>query len=117
MRRMEPGAGSAVSQLRRGTLEFCVLALLRDRERYVLELTRDLARNPILAISEGTLYPLLSRLRSRGWVTTSWQESSTGPPRRYYGLSAEGRRALAEFEPEWKTFRDAVDVALHGGNP
>jgi PadR family transcriptional regulator, regulatory protein PadR len=105
----DAGFGAA---LRRGTLEFCVLALLRGGELYGVELTRRLAGVDGLATSEGTLYPLLSRLRRDGQVTTTWRESPAGPPRRYYALSDEGRRALDRFAAEWKRYRDAVDEIL-----
>lgn len=97
------------SSLRRGTLEFCVLALLRDRSRYGVELVRELGTAQALTTTEGTLYPLLSRLRRVGWVATSWQESPAGPPRRYYTLTRDGRAALDHFRTEWAAFRDAVD--------
>ena len=107
---MEPGsARKAVSQLRRGVLEYCVLALLRDRPRYGVELVRELGEADALVTSEGTLYPLLSRLRREELVDTSWQESSSGPPRRYYQLTEQGERALTEFAAEWSAFRDAVE--------
>src|SRR5688500_14792428 len=105
---MEAGPGLTTA-LRRGTLEFCVLALLEDDERYGVELVGRLGAEPALTTSEGTLYPLLSRMRRAGWVTTTWQESPTGPPRRYYGLTAEGKAALAVFRTEWTAFRNAVD--------
>lgn len=95
--------------LRRGTLEFCVLALLGDGERYGVELVRELGAETALTTSEGTLYPLLSRLRRVGWVTTSWRESTAGPPRRYYSLTRDGAAALGHFRSEWTAFRDAVD--------
>ena len=80
---MEPGgAEKAVSQLRRGVLEFCVLALLRDGERYGVEILRELGAVEALVTSEGTIYPLLSRLRKEHLVETVWRESPTGPPRR-----------------------------------
>jgi len=101
-----PGLATA---LRRGTLEFCVLALLADGERYGVELVRQLGSETALATSEGTLYPLLSRLRRSGWVETTWQESPTGPPRRYYALTPNGSAALAYFQAEWIAFRGAVD--------
>ncbi len=107
---MEPAdRGALLTQVRRGTLEFCVLALLEDREEYAFELVRALGAVEALATSEGTIYPLLSRLRRDGLVTTTWQESPSGPPRRYYRISAAGRRALAAFRVEWVQFRDAVD--------
>jgi len=61
---------------------------------------------------EGTLYPLLARLRKAGHVETTWRESSAGPPRRYYALTDDGERALATFVQIWHPFRDAVDAAL-----
>jgi PadR family transcriptional regulator, regulatory protein PadR len=105
---MEAGPALATA-LRRGTLEFCVLALLEDEQLYGVELVGRLAAVSALTTTEGTLYPLLSRMRRSGWVTTTWQESPTGPPRRYYGLTAEGKAALATFRTEWAAFRDAVD--------
>jgi PadR family transcriptional regulator, regulatory protein PadR len=108
MWRMTEGFGLA-SSLRRGTLEFCVLALLRERPRYGVELAQQLGAAEALATTEGTLYPLLSRLRRSGWVATSWRESPAGPPRRYYSLTRAGRSALEHFRAEWVTFRDAVD--------
>ena len=75
LRRMEP----ALSQLRRGVLEYCVLALLREQERYGFELVRSLSAVDGLVTSEGTIYPLLTRLRKEELVTTFWQESDSGP--------------------------------------
>ena len=108
---MVPG-NARTSALRKGTLEFCVLALLVEGERYGVELVRALAGVDGLETTEGTLYPLLSRLRRDGLVTTTWQESPSGPPRRYYGLSGGGRRALREFKDEWMRYRDAVAFSL-----
>ncbi len=105
-------ADVALSQLRRGVLEFCVLALLRDGERYGFEIVRTLADADGLVTTEGTLYPLLGRLRREGTVETTWQESSSGPPRRYYRLSSKGRAVLAVFVDEWRRFRGSVDAVL-----
>jgi PadR family transcriptional regulator PadR len=116
MRRMEPGeARNALSQLRRGALEYCVLALLRDEERYGFELVRRLSSVDGLVTSEGTIYPLLTRLRREALVTTSWRESESGPPRRYYRLTKSGRAALAAFTEDWARFRDGVDALLTPG--
>ena len=104
-----------MSQLRRGTVEYCVLALLRDGERYGFELVRELAKADGLVTSEGTIYPLLTRLRKDELVTTFWQESEAGPPRRYYRLTDAGRGALADFTGEWGRFRDSVDAILMKG--
>ena len=95
--------------MRRGTLEYCVLALLRSEERYAFDLVRTLAETDGMVTSEGTIYPLLSRLRREGLVSSTWEESPSGPPRRYYRLTEKGRTALAAFVDEWQRFRDAVD--------
>jgi PadR family transcriptional regulator PadR len=106
---------SAISQLRRGVLEFCVLALLRDGERYGFELVRALSDAGGLVTTEGTLYPLLARLRRDGVVETTWRESSSGPPRRYYRLTPAGHEALRAFATEWARFRTSVDAMLDTG--
>jgi PadR family transcriptional regulator PadR len=106
---------SAISQLRRGVLEFCVLALLRDGERYGFELVRTLADAGGLVTTEGTLYPLLARLRRDGVVETTWRESPSGPPRRYYRLTPAGHEALSAFSAEWARFRTSVDTMLDTG--
>jgi PadR family transcriptional regulator PadR len=108
---MEPT--SAVSQLRRGVLEYCVLALLREESRYAFDLVSELGRHASLVTSEGTIYPLLSRLRREKLVTTEERESAVGPPRRYYALTASGRRALDGFAVDWAEFRSDVDHLIN----
>jgi len=105
--------GKALAQLRRGALENCVLALLAEDERYGYDLVGELAEAGLVA-SEGTVYPLLSRLRKDDLVTTTWRESDAGPPRRYYSLTPAGRRALADFRVAWSDFRASVDRLLDG---
>lgn len=104
-----------LSQLRRGALEFCVLALLADEERYGFDIVRTLGSIDGMVTGEGTLYPLLSRLKSDGYVATTWRDSDAGPPRKYYALTADGRHALDDFTTEWRRFRDAVDSILLKG--
>lgn len=111
---MVPGDDAILAHLRRGSVEHCVLALLRDGEAYGLDIAARLGRDGVLLTSEGTLYPLLSRLRKQGLVDTSWRESPAGPPRRYYSLTPEGHDALARFTTVWARFRDAVDSTLTG---
>jgi PadR family transcriptional regulator, regulatory protein PadR len=101
-----------LAQMRRGTLQYCVLALLAGEERYGFDLVRSLAEVDGMVTSEGTIYPLLSRLRREGLVETIWRESTSGPPRRYYLLTAAGRSALEGFSLEWSRFRDAVDTLI-----
>lgn len=95
--------------MRRGVLQYCVLALLAEEERYGFDLVRSLGDVDGMVTSEGTIYPLLSRLRRDGLVATEWRESTQGPPRRYYRATDAGRAALAAFAQEWDRFRDAVD--------
>lgn len=106
-----------LTQLRRGVLEYCVLALLREGERYAFELVTTLGEADGMVTSEGTLYPLLSRLRKEGHVDTTWRESPSGPPRRYYTLTAQGAERLDAFVVEWQRFSRSVDGLLAMGNP
>jgi PadR family transcriptional regulator PadR len=101
-----------LSELRRGVLEHCVLAVVRDNESYGFDIVRTLSRNGGLVTSEGTIYPLLARLRRDGLVTTNWRESETGPPRRYYRITTDGQHALDLFIAAWQNFRSAVEVVL-----
>ena len=103
-----------LSQLRRGVLEYCVLSLLAREQLYGFDLVRRLSQVEGLVTSEGTIYPLLSRLRRDGCVSTSWVESGTGPPRRYYAITSVGERALGTFIEEWGRFRDSVDQLFKG---
>ncbi len=105
-------AQNLVAQMRRGVLPYCVLAMLADRERYGFELVHSLGTVYGLVASEGTIYPLLARLRRQGLVETSWRESESGPPRRYYRLSPEGKDALSQFAGAWRELRNSVDVLL-----
>jgi PadR family transcriptional regulator PadR len=102
------GADAAVTQLRRGAVEHCVLALLEDDERYGYDLVQELTAAGLVA-SEGTVYPLLSRLRKDELVATVWRESPSGPPRRYYALTRRGQGTLEEFRSAWTDFAAAVD--------
>jgi PadR family transcriptional regulator, regulatory protein PadR len=94
------------------------LTIHRDQARYGFDLVRTLAEADGLITSEGTIYPLLSRLRRDGLVTTTWHESPSGPPRRYHQLTPAGHRALELFTTEWDRFTNAVDRLLtQGGTP
>ena len=98
-------------QLRRGVLSYCVLALLGGEDRYGLDLVSELV-NAGLASSEGTIYPLLARLRKDGLVSSRWQESSAGPPRRYYAATQAGREAVDEFRAAWAGLSSSVNEVL-----
>lgn len=113
---MVPGATTKLmTQMRRGAIEYCVLALLRTEERYGFDLVRALGETDGLVTTEGTIYPLLARLRNDGLVETTWHESTQGPPRRYYRITKDGKSALAVFVEQWARFRDTVDRILEVG--
>lgn len=111
--------GGETTELRRGVLGPCVLALLSERPRFGLELVRDLSRADGLLTSEGTVYPLLNRLRDEGWVTSMWKHEDDQRPRRYYSITDQGREHLAAFRAEWSAFAAAVDNVLrvNAGQP
>jgi PadR family transcriptional regulator PadR len=106
---------NSISQMKKGALEYCVLALLVKEPRYGFDLVRRLSEIDGLLTTEGTIYPLLTRLRRDELVDSEWRESSEGPPRRYYRLTTQGRGALAGFRQQWATFRVAVDRLLEAG--
>jgi len=115
MHYMVPGDDPVwLSQLRKGSVEHCVLALLRNEERYGFELAKLLVDAGGLIAGEGTIYPLLARLRKNGLVDTTWRESTEGPPRRYYRLTESGQLALTAFIHQWKLFRESIDAILTG---
>ncbi|GLY91153.1 PadR family transcriptional regulator [Actinoallomurus iriomotensis] len=114
---MEQGdASNLLTQMRRGALPYCVLALLRQEQRYGVEIVGLLGEVDGMVTSEGTVYPLLSRLRRQGLVETTWQESAAGPPRRYYRLTSAGHQALRDFAGEWERFSDAVEYFMGKGS-
>ncbi|MCU9972896.1 PadR family transcriptional regulator [Mobiluncus mulieris] len=106
-------AGGMLTQLRKGVLEYCVLRHLDDKPAYGLELANLLSDQGLIAHG-GSLYPLLTRLRTQGLVETFWEESESGPPRRYYRQTAEGHTALRKFCTEWRDFTSKVDKLMEG---
>jgi PadR family transcriptional regulator PadR len=100
--------GRALTELRRGVLGPCVLALLEERPRFGLELVRDLDDAGNLLSSDWTVYPLLNRLRDANWVTSEWRDEDGERPRRYYSITRDGEQALEEFRVDWSGFAIAV---------
>ena len=96
-------------QLRKGALELAVLAALCSGELYGLEILRRLEEDAGLVVPEGTVYPLLNRLRAEGWVTAEWVEAEAGHPRKYYRLSPAGRRHATALARSWSSFADSLD--------
>jgi len=101
-----------ITQLRKGLLELCIVSLLGKQEMYAYDLVKRLARVPGLVLTEGTIYPLLSRLNAAGLVETRLEESPSGPARKYYALSDEGKRAMALMQTYWLELVDGVDHLL-----
>jgi PadR family transcriptional regulator PadR len=104
----------AGANLRKGVAEFAVLALLRSEPMYGWQLSQQLIERGGFIASIGTLYPLLSRLRAKGWVSTYDEASDAGPARKYYRLTEGGREALAEFRAQWGGFSASVDALMEG---
>ena len=97
-------------QLKKGALELCVLALLAHRESYAYEIASQMS--DAIGMGEGTIYPLMRRMQNDGLVDTRLAESNSGPPRKYYRLSAAGRAAFTMQKREWRAFTDAVNQLL-----
>lgn len=102
-----------MTELRRGVLGPCVLALLELRPRFGLEVVRDLAEAGGLLTSEGTVYPLLNRLRDGGLVTSEWRTAEGERARRYYSITPAGRQSLAAFREGWDQFSATVGGVLY----
>ena len=100
------------SQLLRGVLDLCLLAVMGEGPAYGYEMTKRLRARGLSIVGEGSIYPLLGRLERDGMVETRREASNGGPPRKYYSLSLDGRRALESGVEEWKAARDAIDGAL-----
>lgn len=99
-------------QFKKGVLELCVLSLLTKRDYYGYELVEHISK--FISISEGTIYPLLRRFRTEGYVTTYLQESQEGPPRKYYKVTSKGKEVYDELEIEWESFIDGVNNIIRG---
>jgi PadR family transcriptional regulator len=102
------------SQLLRGALDLCLLAVMEEGPAYGYEMTKRLRDRGLSLVGEGSIYPLLARLEREGLVETYRAASNGGPPRKYYRPSREGRRALAAGVAEWRSARDALDCVLGG---
>lgn len=100
-------------QFKKGVLNLCVLVLLDKQDRYGYELVQKISDQ--ISISEGSVYPLLRRLTKEGYFTTYLQESTEGPPRKYYKLTDVGRTYLHEQVKEWQSFSEGVNTLIKEG--
>ncbi len=96
-------------QMRKGILEFCILSIISHGEIYASDIIEELRKAKLLVV-EGTLYPLLTRLKNNGLLSYQWLESTSGPPRKYYQLTNEGSMVLTELEKTWNELSYAVDI-------
>lgn len=109
---MATGSEAVPSQFRKGVVELAILALLHKDEAYGAEVVDRLGEYPGLAITAGTAYPLLSRLKRAGLITSVWRESPVGPPRKYYRLTADGEGAFGAMAKAWRDMKHAMDSLL-----
>ena len=100
------------AQMRKGILELCILGVLGVREAYPSEIIAEMKQNNLIVV-EGTLYPLLTRLKNAGLLSYRWQESTEGPPRKYYTLTEEGKEFLKELKVTWTELSNAVIKSLN----
>lgn len=95
------------AQMRKGVLEYCILSILKDGEAYTSDILETLKDAKMLVV-EGTIYPLLTRLKNAGLLSYRWEESTSGPPRKYYELTETGRLFLKELDSTWDNLTLAV---------
>jgi len=91
---------NAKAQMKKGVLELCILSILKRQEAYPGEIIEEMRASKIILV-EGTLYPLLTRLKNSGILNYRWEESTSGPPRKYYSLTSDGEKFLSELQTAW----------------
>ncbi|SKB71927.1 PadR family transcriptional regulator, regulatory protein PadR [Sphingobacterium nematocida] len=106
-------AENTQTQMRKGILEYCILSIISKGEIYASDIIAELKKAELLIV-EGTLYPLLTRLKNNGLLSYSWQESTSGPPRKYYQITSEGLEVLHRLDITWKELLYAVETSLTG---
>jgi PadR family transcriptional regulator PadR len=96
------------AQMRKGILEYCILLLLDKQDAYASDIINKLKESKLIVV-EGTLYPLLTREKNAGLLTYRWEESTQGPPRKYYTITEIGRKYLKELDKSWAEMVDSVE--------
>ncbi len=99
------------TQMRKGILEYCILSIISRGEIYASDIISELTKARLIVV-EGTIYPLLTRLKNNGLLIYNWQESTSGPPRKYYILSPAGLEVLKRLDTTWSELSYAVEVLL-----
>jgi PadR family transcriptional regulator, regulatory protein PadR len=104
-------ADSTIAQMRKGVLEMCVVAAISSREAYASDILERLKQSHLIVV-EGTLYPILTRLKNEGFLSYRWEESNSGPPRKYYSITPEGTGFLTELRSGWDELVTAVSALV-----
>ena len=107
------GEDNVKVQMRKGILEYCILSILSRVDSYAPKIISELKEAQMIVV-EGTLYPILTRQKNAGLLTYRWQESTQGPPRKYYMLTEEGRRQLALLDEAWDQMVEQIRIIRHG---
>ena len=110
------GEDNVKVQMRKGILEYCILSILSRGDSYAPKIISELKEAQMIVV-EGTLYPILTRQKNAGLLTYRWQESTQGPPRKYYMLTEEGRRQLALLDEAWDLMVEQIRIIRHGEHP
>ncbi|MEL4308738.1 PadR family transcriptional regulator [Joostella sp. CR20] len=97
------------AQMRKGVLEYCILSIIQNEDKYASEILETLKDAKMLVV-EGTIYPLLTRLKNAGLLSYRWEESTSGPPRKYYTLTENGKLFLKELNATWDELKNAVNL-------
>lgn len=97
------------AQMRKGVLEYCILSILSRNDAYASDIIKELKEAKMIVV-EGTLYPLLTRLKNAGLLSYRWEESTQGPPRKYYTIADLGKEFLKELNQSWQELVDAVST-------
>lgn len=108
-------AESTIAQMRKGVLEMCVLSAINGREAYASDILERLKQSELIVV-EGTLYPILTRLKNEGFLSYRWEESNSGPPRKYYSITSGGSEFLSALMSGWSELVTSVNTLITNSN-
>lgn len=108
----EIDTNEAQAQIRKGVLEFCTLLIISRDQVYSSDILKELKKSDLIVV-EGTLYPLLNRLKNEGLLDYTWQESTSGPPRKYYTLKPKGREKLVQLKSTWQSLVESITTLIN----
>lgn len=111
MRKKSENTENIQAQMRKGSLEFAILLIISKKAIYAGDILKELQKHELIVV-EGTLYPLLNRLKSSEWVDYKWEESMTGPPRKYYFLTTRGKKFLDALLEAWKSLNTSINSLI-----